>query len=289
MSCVPADDAEQLSRFDRLRGQFATRLGEVQALDDDRFVRSDWAGRNHDLAQHLLPVPPRGFLHHPAILFQMFVGEKYLAHELPYVLGHLPAVALAHEDQLGEPPRTVLDGHGVTTSSNTVHHLHHLLRYQEATGRSIGDVDTVVEWGGGYGNLAKVFLRLHGGTPTYVLIDTPVFAAVQWLYLASILGDEAVTLQSRPGTPLAEGMVNVVPIGLMPELEVDADLFISTWALNESTVPAQQHVRDRRWFGAGALLLAMHAGDPLAPVVLSDGAQSVELGSFMPGQRYLVR
>lgn len=252
MSCAPADDAEQLQRFHRLREQFAARLDEVQGLEDDRFVRSDWAGRNHDLAQHLLPVPPRDFLHHPAILFQMFVGEKYLAHELPYVLGNLPAVALAHEDQVGEPPRTVLDGHGVTTSSNTVHHLHHLLRYQEATGRSIGDVGTVVEWGGGYGNLAKVFLRLHGGTPTYV-------------------------------------PVNVVPIGLVPELDVDADLFISTWALNESAAPAQQHVRDRRWFGADALLLAMHAGDPLAPIVLNDGAKSLELGPFMPGQRYLVR
>lgn len=282
-------DSRQLHRFDGLRDRFASTLAEVWDLGDDRFVRRDWAGRNHDLAQHLLPAPPLGFLHHPAILFQMFVGEKYLAHELPYVLDKLPAVTLAHEDPVGEPPRTRLDEHAVTTSSNTVHHLHHLLHYEEATRRSIGDVGTVVEWGGGYGNLAKLLLRLHGGKPTYVLLDTPVFAAVQWLYLASVLGEDAVTLHLRPGTPVRKGKVNIVPIGLAAELDVDADLFISTWALNESALPAQQHVHDRRWFGAPSLLLAMNAGDPLVPVVLNCGARSVPLGEFMPGQRYLVR
>jgi hypothetical protein len=71
-------------------------------------------------------------------------------------------------------------------------------------------------------------------------------------------------------------------------MDVSADLFISNWALNESTPAAQEDVVARRWFGADSLLLAMHAGDPLTDVVVRHGARPVPLGDFMPGQQYLV-
>ena len=219
----------------------------------------------------------------------MFVGDKYLAHEAPYVLRHLSVPAMATEDAVGDPPRTVLPGTDIVTSANTVHHLHHLLRFEDVTGRRLSDVDTVVEWGGGYGNLAKLLLRLHGGTPTYVLVDTPVFAAIQWLYLASVLGPDCVVLHADGGLQLVRGVVNVVPIGLAAQWHVDADLFISTWALNECTTAAQDHVVERRWFGADALLLAMHEGDPFQRRVVDAGARTVPLGEFMPAQRYLLR
>lgn len=281
------DDQAQLDRYERLRHDFAHRLEVLATHDQPSFVRSDWRARNAELAAHLLPVPPRDLLRHPAIRYQMFVDERYLALEVPYVLAHLPRADLARESPVGAPPRAPV--RGVMSSSNTVHHLHHLLRYADATGRALGEFATVVEWGGGYGNLAKLFLRLHGGAPTYVLLDTPVFAAVQWLYLAAVLGEDRVHLAPAPGAALVPGAVNVVPVGWVTSLDVSADLFVSTWALNESTPEAQHHVVDRDWFGADGLLLAMHRGDPLEPAVLAAGAQPVPVGRFMPAQRYLVR
>ncbi len=254
-----------------------------------RFVRDDWAARNAELERFLTPRPPADFLRHPVILHQMFVGDRYLPAELPYVLGRLPAVGLAAEDPVGDPPTHRMADHGVVTSSNTVHHLHHLLRYEDETGRRLGDLTTVVEWGGGYGNLAKLLIRLHGGALTYVLIDNPVFAALQWLYLASVLGDDRVRLHRSPGTALASGLVNVVPLGLVDDLEIETDLFVSTWALNESSPQAQCYVRDRQWFGAERLLVAMHDTDPLASVVIGAGARPSPVGPFMPAQRYFVR
>lgn len=264
-------------------------MAELRQAGRPEFVRDDWAARNTELEGFLTPHPPVDFLRHPVILYQMFVDDRYLAAELPYVLGRLPAVALAAEDPVGDPPTHLLGGHGVVTSSNTVHHLHHLLRYEDETGRRLGDVTTVVEWGGGYGNLAKLLLRLHGGSLTYVLIDNPVFAALQWLYLASVLGDDRVMLHRSPGTAIATGLVNVVPLGLVDELEIEGDLFVSTWALNESSDRAQCYVRDRRWFGGDGLLVAMHDSDPLAPVVLGAGARSSPVGAFLPAQHYFVR
>ncbi len=161
--------------------------------------------------------------------------------------------------------------------------------YVAEIGRDISTIGTVVEWGGGYGNLAKLFRRLHGGAPTYVVLDIPIFSAVQWLYLSAVLGEQSVSLHTRPGQEVRPGAVNLVPIGLAHDLHVPADLFVSTWALNESTPHAQAHVRSRRWYGAHSLLLGMHYGDPLEPAVLAAGARSVPLGDFMPAQQYLMR
>lgn len=284
-----ADGPVQLERFMDLREHFAARLDRALAWDEPRFVRADWAARNTALAAELLPRPAPDFLRRPAILYQMFVADKYLAHEMPFVLDRLPAPAWAREDPVGDPPRAPLAGTGVMTSSNTVHTLHHLLCFEESTGRRLRDVGTVVEWGGGYGNLAKHLVRLRGTVPTLVMFDSPVFATVQWLYLSSVLGPGAVVLQTQAGFRVRPGAVNVVPIGLAAETDVQADLFVSTWALNESTAAAQDHVAGRAWFGAEALLLAMHRGDPLERRILEAGARSVALGPFMPSQQYLLR
>ena len=284
-----ASDSEALERFDALRLEFALRWSRVRHLTDAALVREDWRERNEVLARDLAPAPPRHFLRHPSILFQMFVGDKYLADELPYVGARLEDLREAREDAVGCPPLAPLPGTEWTTSANTIHHLHHLLRYEEETGRRIADDEVFVEWGAGYGNLAKLIRRRHGNQPTLVLLDTPVFACLQWLYLASVLGEDAVLLHTEMGQPVRDGRINVVPIGLVGGLVVQADLFISTWALNESQPAAQDAVIARNWFGASGLLLAMHEGDPLERRVLEAGARRVPVGPFMSAQRYLVR
>ncbi|MEW5809280.1 MAG: hypothetical protein AB1925_07490 [Actinomycetota bacterium] len=276
-------------QFHALAAQFADRLAAVEHCTTTRYVRADWAQRNADLASFLLPVPRWDFLRHPAIRYQMFVDGHLMPHELPYVLEHLDDVGLLAEDPVGAPPTVAVPGHSVSTSSNTLHQLYHLLRYQDATGRSLREVGTVVEWGGGFGSLARLLLRCHGGAPTAVLIDTPVFSALQWLYLSATIGADRVVLHSQSPVDVVDGAVNIVPIGLVADMPIAADLFISMWALNESTPAAQQDVVQRKWFGADQLLLAMHAGDPFAETARSHGARDELLGPFMPGQQYLIR
>jgi hypothetical protein len=279
----------ELARFERLRDAFADRLAAVRPFGEPAFVRGDWGERAETLSEALLARPPRDFLHRDEIRHQMFVGERYLEHELPYVLERVPDPRVLRESAVGAPPVTAIDGDATLTSSNAVHHAHHLLRYQELTGRRLDAAACIVEWGAGYGSLARVLLRLHRGEPTVVLIDLPVFSAIQWLYLASVLGDERVVLHDRSAGPVVPGRVNVVPVGLAARLDVRADLFVSTWALNESARPAQQFVLDRDWFGAHGLLIGMHHGDPLAKDVLDAGATAAPIGPWMPGQHYFVR
>ncbi|MGV0836592.1 hypothetical protein [Mycolicibacterium thermoresistibile] len=283
-----ADHAAQQDRFTALARRFGERLEVVRRYVDARFVRPDWAQRNAELERDLLPVPSAQFLDHPAIRYQMFVDDRVLPHELPFVRSRLSDDTLLAEDPVGGPPTVAVPGSPVRTSSNTVHQLYHLLRYQDATGRRLRDARTVVEWGGGFGSLMRLLVRLHGGTPTCVLIDTPVFSALQWLYLSAVLGEYRVVLHDTAPVRPVDGRIHVVPIGLVENLDVHADLFISNWALNESMPVAQRFVANRNWFGAEALLLAMHAGDPFTTTVLDAGARPVPLGDFMPGQYYLV-
>jgi hypothetical protein len=189
---------------------------------------------------------------------------------------------------VGAPPTVALPPNGIQTSSNTVHQLYHLLRYEQETGRRLQDAGTIVEWGGGFGSLMRLIFRMHGGRPTCVIIDTPIFSAVQWLYLSAVLGEKHVVLHDSAPVLLIEGRINLVPIGLVSGMAVAADLFISNWALNESTQEAQDDVVSRRWFGAESLLLAMHGHHPLTEIARAWGARTVPLGSFMPGQQYLV-
>jgi hypothetical protein len=192
------------------------------------------------------------------------------------------------EEPVGDPPLRA--GHDGTyrTSSNAIHHLHHLWRFGAETGADLRGVGTVVEWGGGYGSLARVLLRLHGGDPTYVIVDTPLFAALQWLYLSCVLGEERVAVL-EPGQPVRPACVNVVPVCRAEQLDVRADLFVSTWALNESPLPLQDETWTRGWFGARHLLMGMHEGVPLAARAAADGAAIVPVGDWMPGQTYVVR
>lgn len=126
--------------------------------------------------------------------------------------------------------------------------MYHLLRYQEATGESLRDVGTVVEWGGGFGSLTRLLVRLHAGDATVVLIDTPVFSALQWLYLSATLDADRVVLHAQGPVRPIEGAVNIVPIGLAGHLHVSADLFISNWALNEHPGRAAMS-----WRGTGSV------------------------------------
>jgi hypothetical protein len=82
---------------------FAERVDAVRHLVEQRYVRPDWAARNQDLERDLLPVPPPDFLRHPAIRFQMFVDERVLPHELPFVRGRLNDDHLLAEDQVIYP------------------------------------------------------------------------------------------------------------------------------------------------------------------------------------------
>lgn len=178
---------------------------------------------------------------------------------LTHLAARFPPERLAElllEDWVGRPP-WLLFSH--LSSHTQLRQLNDLVHFADMTGCRVEDLSTVVEWGGGYGGMAKLFCRWGHG-PTYVIIDFSLMSCVQWLYLATIFGPAAVhQITSRHGR-IRRNKINLVPVCFLDCLrDARPDLFLSTFALNESSAHAQERVFRADWFGAKHLFLAYDA------------------------------
>jgi hypothetical protein len=68
-------------------------------------------------------------------------------------------------------------------SRNLIHQAYHIQQWEEATGKRINQLDTIVEFGGGYGAMALLCHRL-GFDGKYIIYDLPEFALLQEYYLS---------------------------------------------------------------------------------------------------------
>lgn len=284
----------QKARFEELAPRFEKHYSELLRADISPFTTPLWKDFNSKLEKAMLPAPPFLFLENRVIRDTMFLnaGGKAMEDEISFiekssVVSDLNSVL--EEEYVGGAP---LMHRGYRTSHNRVHHLYHLAKYKSTTGRSAADVDTVVEWGGGYGNMARLFKLLAPKPQTYIIVDTPLISCLQWLYLSSVLGQEEVNLISQPGGSPMPGKINLVPLGSLKPGQLKADLFLSTWALSESSKYSQDYVAGEKWFGAKHLLLAFQSGDsrlPHAELVgerAKDSGAAVEPIELFPGSSY---
>lgn len=181
---------------------------------------------------------------------------------------------LRTEDAVGGHPRLLP---GRRSSTTQLQHLKDLSRFLGATGCRLSDIGVSVEWGGGYGGLAKCLRRLRPSL-TQIIIDAPVVSCLQWLYLSSIFGTEAVHQIGPDSGRLERGKINLVPLTILEGLPgLEGDLFISTFALSESAPAALDFVLSRRWFGARRVLAAFDGRladcRPLAEALARRGAK----------------
>lgn len=149
----------------------------------------------------------------------------------------------------------------VLTTHNSIHHLYHLTRYIRKQGiEKVKTADSIVEWGGGYGNFCKVFLKAfdEAENKTYTIIDLPEMCVLQADYLRRTLGSTRVNLLTRDNQNIQRGKVNIVSVSDYKLLDIKADFFVSTWALSESPLKHHKNVIDCSFFGASKILFGFH-------------------------------
>lgn len=229
-------------------------FGDNSAMAEGSYPWDCW---QEELAGAFLHGVPEPFLEHPTVKATMvFHGRSCHAARMRLVrtaFGRDTADRLVVEDPVGAPH---LCGRDPVTSPNRLHHATHLAQYLVTMGKGFSSQGLIVEWGGGYGDAARLVRRLAPAV-TYVIIDLAADGALQYVYLATLLGDQEVTVVASPSTPLQCGGVNLMTSSVAfahPALAADA--FISTWALTESPRALQERVVDRRFFRARNLLLA---------------------------------
>lgn len=294
----------QLRAFLALRDDFRAKYERIGTHGVSELSTPHWESMNRDYERFLLPRPPVHFLRNALLRSQMFVDRRHLEHELPVLKDHFGVPRLRElsvESPVGMPQLMLLENKSVT-SPNTIHMLYHWYRFEQHTGRVLYDVESVIEWGGGYGNVARMAWEASRGNMTYTIIDSPIMASVQWLYLSSVVGRENVNLLTDQEAALQPDRINIVPVTFLPSLELTGELFYSTWALDESSLLAQRHVTDRDWFGAKHMLMVTSFEPPsrgsdhwdgvndagLAEAAKAWGAAELPF-SFMPWSRYWIR
>lgn len=248
----------QRKNFEILKQNFTEYYNKFQKYNIDKYLIPLWNDNYKKLEDVFLPYPPFSFLRDPIVRFNMFVtsGGIWLKKEIQFIRKKLARKNLKRillEDFVGDP---ILINYKYITSHNTIHHLYHILKFINITKCNFENINRIIEWGGGYGNMAKIFKRLTNNILTYIIIDIPLFSCIQWLYLTSIFGKKEINLIKDSNDKIHNGKINIVPLCFMEELELNGDIFISTWGLSESSPYSQDYVINHKFFNSKHILLA---------------------------------
>ncbi len=130
------------------------------------------------------------------------------------------------------------------TSENAVRQAFHIAQFQRKTGAMPTDFDVIVDFGGGYGSMARLIQGL-GFRGTYIIFDWPEFLALQRFYLA--LAEVSAPIEVRPDALRAPTIAQVSDLEglrrLLATLPASAKkLLIATWSLSEAPVPLRDEI-----------------------------------------------
>ncbi|MDD5368680.1 MAG: putative sugar O-methyltransferase [Anaerolineaceae bacterium] len=136
-------------------------------------------------------------------------------------------------------------------SSSTLLHLFNLChltnRFSDLGGtyRSMN----VLEWGGGYGNFARIF-RWRFNPQRYTILDFAEMNAIQYVYLK--LTNPDIKIEFSTESLQTSCQVSLFPIQAINKLDLNEsyDLFISHMALSESGEQSVRLASQMDWFGA---------------------------------------
>lgn len=177
-------------------------------------------------------------------------------------------------------------------STNTIHHLYHLSRFLDKKDGS--KVKTIIEWGGGYGNMAKLSFETFKNLNRYTIIDLPEFIVLQYIYLVSYYGEDNVRIV-RDIKDMGDG-INLIAVNDSMSMSFDKhDMFISTWAITESSLFCQEFVDKNGFLNYNNLLIAYHQCGNHIPFMyessvmdkkLKDMGAYIEKINFIPGINY---
>lgn len=255
-------DRLQLQRFSSVSRHYTELCDQLDPRgENDRYALEDgynWKRNVREIRASFKSGVPIGFLSQPTISATMVFRSnpretRKRIDDIMFVWPEEKAANVLREDYIGLPH--IVDTRYVT-SSNRVHHASHLTSYEATVGRTLDSWHTILEWGGGYGDMARLIRRLNRKC-TYAIVDLPELCALQYIYLFSLLGEEVNWMIPGRGT-LIDGRINIIPVSsvLREEIKISAQAFISTWGLTESSKEAQTFVCERSLFGAESVLLA---------------------------------
>ena len=247
--------------MDGIRANIERGTGFYGALSiADGLVMGPWMRRCDSMVGDVLHSGDLQLFQHDSLRYAMIVGDggKFMNRQLDYLMSRLPTDMLRwllREPRIQGIP---VNSERFECSHNNIHHLHHITLFEDYLNISISDLNYIAEFGGGYGNMARL-VRMMVPDVTYLIIDLPIFLLIQYAYLETVLGAGICNFIVRKDQPLKEAKINLMVSQSTYSVDHVFDMFISTLALSESTRMAQQAVFEAGFFGADYLLVSHQA------------------------------
>ena len=189
-----------------------------------------WLLNRQELRDNILHRDPRNFLNWPVIKRTMFnepSGDKldFLKQSVDWSKWK----AILKENKVGNPP----------SNGNLINHLFSTVQFTNETRIEFTNQNTIFEFGGGYGSLARLITNL-GFQGQYIIFDLPEFSLLQEYYLTSVFPETPVHT-----TPTKEaGFIVLSDVNQLAEQLklVSVDCFIALWSLSESPLEIREQV-----------------------------------------------
>ncbi len=173
-----------------------------------------WEKYRLQLRQYLSKGDLRNFLRWDPILSSMFNNAH--KNEFEYLVRDNKWLPLLEETWHGNPQKYK---YYKKTSGNLVHTAYNLDQLINKTKINLANVQTILEFGGGYGCMANLIQKM-GFSGAYSIFDIPEFLALQKYYLQLNGADMQVKFFDSVDS------INVV----------SPDIFIATWSLSEAPI-----------------------------------------------------
>ncbi len=226
-------------------------LNETENPQLKKYCHSCWENNRKIIRQVLLGAPNERFLHTPVISGSMVRhgNSLFQKYEKTYLLECVSpqtkkTIATYQDTSFGLLPKECAE---LNCSTSTLGALFYAAKILETPNRP--DIKTLVDFGGGYGNLARVFKKIIPNSTVFI-IDLPELLALQFLFLQTTLPDTKILIHDQERSDYETGAIHLIPIYLFEKLNVSIDLFISTFALSETPLFVQDLVARKNFCNA---------------------------------------
>lgn len=195
-----------------------------------------WANQSSKLVELILKGDLENFLRWDVISETMLFCDKKKAHIEKREISKSPFFKTRYKNLMLDPlfgkPKKM--SFFEKTTANTIHHLYHIFRF-EMNNFQIGTSNVVFEYGGGYGNFARLINSISSDL-VYIIYDLPVFSHLQHYYLSSngFNTYDTIDMFPKPGIYCINQKKDLNLIFKNLAKNKDEKLFVATWSLSET-------------------------------------------------------
>jgi len=238
--------------YTQLIAPFHSKMPSLESF----FMHPYWKKQRQNMAQLILGAPDTHFLHRGPIAGPM-VRKIWCSTQDYEVLFLQDCISKKTKQLIAQYVDTpfgglTLEKRGLNCSINALGQLFFLAKLLDRN--KVENIQTIMELGGGYGALARVTKTILPSI-TYIITDLPEYLAIQAFYLRSTMPGIIIKTHTCVPEKLEPGLVHLIPVFLLREMNNDIDIFISTAALSETPQTVQELVLQKKFFNAKATYL----------------------------------